>query len=164
MNLSPPHDNLASDRTSGARLAMAAGVLTERLAALTTNASTGCMLFTGTLDRDGYGRLQVNGRRWVAHRAAYELAHGPIPDGLTLDHLCRVRNCVNPAHLEPVTLRENVLRGEGQSARNAVATHCHQGHPFDEANTYRRPGGGRTCRACKRITDRRDYQRRVGAI
>src|ERR1019366_1994387 len=70
----------------------------------------------------GYGRIHETDRRsrnLVAHKVAYEWASGPVPDGLTLDHLCRVRSCVNPAHLEPVTRTENVMRGEGDPARNA---------------------------------------------
>src|SRR6266496_2265386 len=77
--------------------------------------SRACWLWTGKTGRDGYGRIGLGGRgalvRVRAHRFAYELLIGPIPDGLQIDHLCRVRHCVNPAHLEPVTQRENILRG-----------------------------------------------------
>src|SRR6266576_3456485 len=76
----------------------------------------------------GYGNVWIAGRMYRAHRVAYELLIGPIPEGLTLDHLCRNRGCVNPAHLEPVTSRENTLRGEGISANNARKTHCKHGH------------------------------------
>jgi len=100
--------------------------------------------------RPGYG-----------HRASWELLVGPIPDGLVMDHLCRNRGCVNPDHLEPVTQRVNNLRGESRSARQATWTHCPQGHPFDEGNTYRRPSGKRECRECTRERDRQRY-RRVG--
>lgn len=67
----------------------------------------------------------------MAHRVAYELCIGPIPTGLTIDHLCRNTRCVNPKHLEAVTLRENILRGTGPTAHNAAKSACRRGHPFD---------------------------------
>jgi len=87
----------------------------------------------------------------MVHRIAYEFALGPIPDGLTLDHLCRNTICCNPAHLEPVTLRVNTLRGTSPIADNARKTHCKNGHPFDEANTYNPPKQPthRHCRICQ---------------
>jgi len=113
-----------------------------------------CWLWLGTKGLDGYGRIYVGGRRHrrsiPAHRVAYELVVGPIPFGLTLDHLCRVHACVNPAHLEPVTIGENVLRGTAPTAINARKTHCAHGHPFDGANTRPLPNGRRKCRACHR--------------
>ena len=85
----------------------------------------------------------------MSHRLAYELEIGPIPAGLEIDHLCRVRNCVNPAHLEPVTHAENIRRGTGPLAENARKTECVHGHPLEGANLYVRPGDGhRQCRAC----------------
>jgi len=102
----------------------------------------------------GYGQYRtVRGMR-AAHRHAYRLCVGPIPRGYTLDHLCRNTACVRPAHLEPVTLRDNILRGNGPTAQNARKTHCPRGHAYNKANTYywKRPGGGldRICRACRR--------------
>ena len=105
----------------------------------------GCWLWTGALGGGGYGAFTADGRQQVAHRFAYELLVAPIPPGLVLDHLCRVRHCVNPAHLEPVTAGENLRRG---ISANAVKTHCKHGHRYDEANTYRRKNGTRSCRAC----------------
>ncbi|MDP9224875.1 MAG: HNH endonuclease [Actinomycetota bacterium] len=98
----------------------------------------------------------------LAHRVAYELLVGPIPEGLTLDHLCRNTSCVNPQHLEPVTVRENVLRGMGWGAKNKRKTHCHRGHPFDAKNTLRIPGGTRKCRTCANQASR-EYRLRKKA-
>jgi hypothetical protein len=114
-----------------------------------------CWLWLGFVEPRGYGRMRHCGRNIQAHQFSYELNVGPVPDGLSLDHVrargCIHRHCVNPGHLEPVTTRENVLRGTSPVARNARAEHCPKGHPYDEANTYVRPDrGGRDCRACRR--------------
>lgn len=105
-----------------------------------------CWLWTGPQTWNGYPKW---GDGSGAHRRIYELLVGPIPVGLDLDHLCRVRHCVNPEHLEPVTRRENLLRGDTVPARRAAMTHCAYGHEFTEENTrwYR---GMRYCRACNR--------------
>lgn len=121
-----------------------------------------CLVWTGNRDGDGYGRFRL-GKMQSAHRLAYEDAVGPIPDGLQLDHLCRNTPCVNPAHLEPVTYRVNQLRGIGFCAVNAQKIECVNGHPFDEANTYIRPGQRRACRACGREATRRYLARRKAA-
>lgn len=105
-----------------------------------------CWLWTATRTQNGYGQFGLQGQMAYAHRVAWELTCGPIPEGLQIDHLCRVRNCVNPGHLEPVTSRVNTLRGKAFQAT------CKRGHPFDEANTrsYR---GGRICRECHRASE-----------
>lgn len=120
--------------------------------------SDGCWTWNGTRDHHGYGKL--SSARGVfptqyAHRISYLLTLGEIRDGLELDHLCRNPACVNPDHLEPVSHRENLLRGRGISATAARVTHCPAGHPYDEANTYRNAVGHRSCRAChrKRVAD-----------
>jgi hypothetical protein len=99
----------------------------------------GCWVWSGRVGSGGYGKIRVreDGREINrgAYRVLYELMIGKVPDGLVLDHLCRNRLCVNPAHLEPVTQTENVLRGEGFAAVNARKTSCPKGHPYDEANT-----------------------------
>lgn len=115
-------------------------------------ADSGCWLWTGFADGGGYGRFTpFHGMSpALAHRFAYEYVVGKIPEGRQIDHLCRNRLCVNPAHLEPVTARENTLRGETVSARNARKKRCVNGHAFDDENTYRRPTGGRGCKECSR--------------
>lgn len=117
----------------------------------------GCWIWTAFKTAGGYGMFKVSSDQTVmAHRFAYESLRGPIPEGLELDHLCRVRECVNPDHLEPVTSQVNHHRSSSVGGVNARKTHCKRGHPFDEVNTYRAPNGkGRDCRACKRVRDSR---------
>lgn len=115
--------------------------------------TSGCWLWTLHTNADGYAQTVWRGKSRRMHRVAYELFVGPIPEGLVLDHLCRVRHCLNPKHLEPVTGRENVMRGEGVGAKCARRTHCPAGHPLDNSNRDQR--GSRVCLPC-----RRDYLRR----
>lgn len=114
----------------------------------------GCWEWTGNRDPHGYGRITVAKKTKRAHRVVYEHFKGPIPEGLVIDHLCRNPGCVNPDHLEAVTIKVNTLRGVSVSARNAVKTHCIHGHEFTPENTYRRKTG-RACRACLRVAWKR---------
>lgn len=122
--------------------------------------NSGYWLWLGAISPAGYGR--INGRQ--AHVVSYEIHIGPIPQGLVLDHLCRTRCCVNPWHLEPVTDRENILRGTAPAALNAKKTHCKRGHPYDDQNTYWYCPGGRGqerhCKTCQRASARRTNERR----
>lgn len=112
-----------------------------------------CWTWRGAPNCNGYGRIRISGQDNMAHRVTYELANGPIPAGLQVDHLCRNRMCVRPSHLEAVTQRINLLRGHTIVAREAVVTHCPQEHPYDELNTYHYRGM-RYCRACNRERSR----------
>lgn len=134
------------------------------LAKIVVDEISGCHLWQGELSDEGYGLVSEGGknggRRVKAHRAMWELVVGPIPAGLTLDHVaargCVHRHCVNTAHLEPVPIGVNVLRGNGPSAANARKTRCSKGHPFD--NVTRR--GKRECIRCRRESARRRYRER----
>jgi hypothetical protein len=119
------------------------------------DAPEGCWVWLGHRNENGYGRMMIDGRMKYAHRVAYELLVGPIPENKTLDHLCRNTSCVNPEHLEPVTLSENVTRAN--SVRE-LATHCKNNHPFDEVNTGSQGADKRRCRACHR-DKAREYRR-----
>lgn len=112
------------------------------------NGPGGCWLWTASLiPRTGYGAFTPRSRTGIsAHRWAYINTVGAIPEGLVLDHLCRVRRCVNPDHLEPVTPLENTRRGVG----NGKETHCPHGHPYSGPNLYVH-AGHRSCRACRRV-------------
>lgn len=109
-----------------------------------------CWLWTAAIcQTGGYGRVKVDGKMLKAHRVAYELTIGPIPDGLTLDHLCRVRRCVNPAHLDPCTMGENTSRGTTWLVHRSK-THCPHGHPYSGENLRVDKQGYRHCRTCAR--------------
>jgi len=114
-----------------------------------------CWEWAACLNRGGYGQFKYKRETSLAaHRRIYQWFVGTIPDGLELDHLCRVRHCVNPAHLEAVTHRENGLRGQSPVALAAQQTHCANGHPFTPENTYifRKASGEIRQRACKICT------------
>ena len=129
-------------------------------------AESGCWEWQAAQLSGGYGSFTLAGRTTVAHRFAYQYWVGPIPAGLTIDHRCCNPVCVNPDHLEAVTMKVNVLRSlTNPSAINARKTHCKRGHAFDEENTYRfryGSGWGRACRACRHM--RYQAQRQKGLI
>jgi hypothetical protein len=110
-----------------------------------------CWQWTGSVASHGYGYFGVNYKTVYVHIFAYELLVGPIPEGLKLDHLCRNRSCCNPAHLEPVTNRTNILRGVSPAAQNARMTVCSRGHELSGANLYVSPKGKRQCVECRRL-------------
>jgi hypothetical protein len=116
----------------------------------------GCWLWRGGM-ASGYGRVRYRRRQWPAHRLLYEWMGGPVPPGLDLDHLCRQPLCVRPDHLEPVSRRENLRRGNGWAGRKARQTACVHGHPLSGANLYR----WRTSRKCRACHCERERRRRA---
>lgn len=111
---------------------------------------SGCTIWTGGTAGKGYGEFWNGNRVVYAHRFAYEQVFGPIPKGLTIDHLCRVISCVNPHHLEAVTMKENLFRGNGIGSINSRKTHCINGHALSGDNLSITNKGHRDCRSCKR--------------
>lgn len=120
------------------------------------NKTESCWLWAGAHNLNGYGTFGVDHVHRLAHRYAYELLVGPIPEGKSLDHLCRVRNCVNPAHLEPVTHEENM-------ARRPKSTHCVNGHEWTSETTWLDKAGHRHCLPCRKEYARAAYQRKKAA-
>ena len=125
------------------------------------NFTATCWHWTAAKSPAGYGVGYLNGRTGQAHRIVWSIFNGPIPAGMQLDHLCYVRDCVNPAHLEVVTPEENRRRIKNRTSGNAKKTHCPQGHPYTNDNLYQRPDGGRGCVACRREACARYEQTRV---
>lgn len=127
-----------------------------------------CWLWQGTVLNNGYGTVKWCEKRTTAHRAVWELLVGPVPDHMELDHLCRNPQCVNPKHLEPVTPRENKMRGVGITAQYAQRTHCKNGHEFTPDNTtyLKRPDGiqNRRCKECHRQRAKAAYQKKKRAV
>jgi HNH endonuclease len=125
--------------------------------------ASGCWLWTGARSAAGYGQMRVDGRTLYVHRLAWEMLRGPISPGLVLDHLCRIHNCMNPGHLEPVSQRVNILRGTSKAVTNAAKAVCDNGNEFSGENTYvRKDSGGRQCRVCGRER-RQNHRDKVNA-
>lgn len=121
-----------------------------------------CWLWVGAQTGHGeYGSIVIDGKDRRVHRVVYTLIRGTIPNGLDLDHLCRVRKCCNPDHLEPVTKGENVLRGIGLAAQNRAKTHCLHGHQFTPGNTYIYLRHGRVTRNCRTCQSQREVRHRA---
>lgn len=127
---------------------------------------TGCWIWTASIGGPGYGQLSVCGRPHAAHRLSYQVHVGEIPEGLFIDHLCRNRPCINPAHLEPVTHQVNMARGMGGKAhaqRMRERTHCKKGHPLTPDNIQWAERGKRHCKICYQtgVKERNDRRKRV---
>src|ERR1044072_3676200 len=133
-----------------------------------------CWLWSAGIHKSGYGMFRADGKHVYAHRYSYQLHKGPIPEGLVIDHVCPGqaatcvsgsaclhRRCVRPDHLEAVVFAENIYRGNTLAAENAAKTHCPDGHPYDEGNTFITPEGWRVCRKCRR---RREREHRVAKV
>lgn len=129
--------------------------------ARTITTDTDCWIWLQCRNRAGYGEVNLSNYSHVSklvHVIMYTETFGPVPDGMELDHLCRTRECCNPAHLEPVTHLTNIERGEWRQRCAeywANRTHCESGHEYTAANTYIRPDGRRRCRTCNREWARR---------
>lgn len=134
---------------------------TELVESMTERADNGCLLWTGPLNSYGYARYKFNAKWHMVHRWVCANAHGPIPDGWTVDHQCHDpevctlkngcphRRCVEPSHLLAMTNGANAMRGGGPTARKARQTHCIHGHSLEGDNLYVTPGGRRQCRKCR---------------
>lgn len=122
-----------------------------RIMAQITFSESGCWTLPPTKGRKGYSVVKFRGKTMAAHRMFYQIAVGPIPDGLVLDHLCMVKNCCNPSHLEPVTSKENTRRAPTHNANKKA---CKRGHPLEGTNLFVDSGGFRQCRTCVREAGR----------
>ena len=123
-----------------------------------------CWIYEGKTNGWGYCQKKIGGKSYSVHRLSYELFHGKIPRHLTVDHICRVRNCINPNHLRLLPIRENILIGTSPSAKNAKKTHCPKGHPYDKDNTvieYPYGNPKRVCRTCRNEHSKKHYRNNI---
>lgn len=118
---------------------------------------SGCWIWTGGTINNGYGQSFSEGKKCLAHRLSYTIFEGEIPSGLTIDHLCKNILCVNPNHLQPVSMRENVMRSNSVCSLNSKKTHCSRGHEYSIENTYIYKNGWRQCKECWKIRALEQY-------
>jgi hypothetical protein len=122
-----------------------------------------CWIWQGRVNAEGYGRIRVphEESKWAVHRLSYVIAHGHLSDDLTIDHLCRTPSCINPEHLEAVTMETNIRRGFGIGMRNAAKLECVNGHPYvDGSYILEQIGNGkqaRRCIICRRKRENKNY-------
>lgn len=127
----------------------------------TPDLSKPCVIWQGRTDKDGYGRVQANGKWKLAHRIAFENEIGAISNGMVIDHLCKNRLCVNTLHMEIVSNYENVMRGDGVTAKNAQKVFCDNGHKLFGENLGIRSNGNRFCKECARARWRAYRARKI---
>lgn len=114
-----------------------------------------CWIWNGAVDAHGYGSILEKGKIKKSHRVSYIMFHGEIPKDVVIDHICKIKRCVNPLHLQVVTLGENTLLGDGPTAQNKRKTHCIRGHKLSGDNIYLYERAGHTnrqCRICRKLT------------
>jgi len=138
----------------------------ERLWSHSSVDSKGCWVWKGHVSPStGYSAIWHQGTNRLIHRVSYEIHKGPIPEGLSIDHLCRNRVCWNPEHLEAVTIKVNIQRGVHRN-QNVGKSHCKRGHEFTTGNTYKSPSSpnNRVCRTCVSDQHRKKYQEKIHAL
>jgi len=150
--------NFGSNRLKGKRLS----IIDRFYSKLSGNPVTQCWEFNGNPDADGYGYIRYRNFTYRIHRFSYLLFQGEIPKNHVVDHLCKNRKCCNPEHLEAVSHKENMVRGDtGRNNHQTLKTHCPKGHEYTDSNTYINPKGSRECRICKSINRKADRKRNL---
>lgn len=130
----------------------------ERFLSKISISNSGCWEWNGYIQENGYGQTSIKSKGVYTHRFIYEYYHDSIHPDLTIDHLCRNRKCVNPLHLEQVSHKENIMRGDTLALKNSKKTHCKRGHEFTPKNTYVNPRGSRCCMICTNYLKRLTYK------